>query len=219
MFGPERVWTYRARSHLGRNKQYRGLTAFFLALTLASAGWFAWGIVRQEPGWIVGGVAGVFFGVMLTLVYWLAGRQSLASVRKWRQAGLVIAPDGLALVQGDLVGELSWDEVREVKLGKAESAFWITALGSPWLSYEVTTSGQQNKGLVLKVEGAVIVIADIYDRPLSLLYQHIRYHWRGETAGEGWKSESMSPASGAGVVPADSGDVPPLSSEGIVGHG
>ena len=188
-FGPEQVWTYKARLHLGRSKRHPRLKAFFLALLLAAPFWIALGIVQNQHGWIGCGVCGLFFGGLLTLLFWLEGRQGLVGVRGWRQAGLVVAPDGLALVQGDLVGELRWDEVRNVNVGKATSGFEFTAADQPL------------HGIVLKVEGAVIVIADVYDRPLALIYQNIRYYWKGQAHEDDGDHEAVPLPSIEGVKP------------------
>lgn len=200
-FGPEQVWTYRARAHLGQSKRYPRLRAFFLALLLSAGAWLVWGIAHGQEGWIVGGSLGLFFGGLSLLLLWMDGRRNFGGVRKWRQAGLVVAPDGLALVQGDMIGELSWDEVREVKFGKTTSSFQFTATHSQVLS-----------GIVLKVEGAVIVIADLYDRPLALIYQNICHYWRGQPLDE----RAAIPALPLDKVrPAAPRPPRPLASDGI----
>lgn len=140
------------------------------AIVLSAVAWLIWGIAQGQEGWIVGGSFGLIFGGLFALLSWLSGRQNLGAVRKWRQAGVVVAPDGLALVQGELVGELRWDEVRDVKFGKSSTSF------------QFTTTAQPLRGIVLKVEGAIIVIADLYDRPLALIHQNICHYWRGQVA-------------------------------------
>jgi hypothetical protein len=190
-FGPERVWTYRARPYFGRFKQYPGWSAFFAALTLTSGAWLAWGIVNQQGGWIAGGFFGLLFGIVFSVVLWAAGRQSMGIGRGWRQAGLVIAPDGLALSQGDMIGQLRWDEVRDVKVCTASESF------------RVMVSTQNVRGIVLKVEGAVIVIADIFDRPLALIHQHICHYWRGGAGGEDDRGSTLPSWTGS-ERPADS---------------
>lgn len=202
-FGPEQVWTYRARAYLGRRKRYPRLRTFFLAFLPTVAAWLVWGIVQRQEGWIIGGSLGLFFGGLFSFLLWLEGRQYLGGFRGWRKAGLVIAPDGLALVQGDLVGELRWDEVREVKLGKATTAF------------TVTTAAPVIRGIVLKLEGAVIVIADVYDRPLALIYQNIRHYWQGQTPDANWDREAVTHRAINKVRSAAPGTAPPRSSEGI----
>ncbi|HTU21787.1 MAG TPA: hypothetical protein VMG10_27360 [Gemmataceae bacterium] len=168
-FGPDQVLSYRRRDYLGLLKALPRLRACFLALMLAGAAWLIWGIVSGQTEWTGGGVVTVVLGGLFSLLFWLDGRRYFGSARKGRQAGLVVAPDGLALVQGDLVGELRWDEVLEVKLGRGPATF------------QFSTSTQPPRGIVLAVEGAAVVITDIYDRPISLIYQNICHYWRGKS--------------------------------------
>lgn len=189
-YGAQRVWSYRARTHLGLGLQTRSMGAFFLALLLSGIAWLVWGIVRGVEGWIVGSIFAVFLGGLFTWIVWLAGRRPMqaAGLRRWRRSGLVISPDGLALVQGDLVGEMRWDELREVKIIKGSG---LGTVGS----------------ILLKVEGAAILIADVYDRPLALIYQHICHYRKGPS-----HEDDEDRASSARVL----ADRPlPRSSEGI----
>ncbi|HEY7422643.1 MAG TPA: hypothetical protein VH682_00150 [Gemmataceae bacterium] len=197
-FGREHTWTYQARAHRGQTKSHPRLMAFFLALLVAGGGWLAWGIVRGQGGWIAGGIFGLVWGGLFSFLFWLSGRQSLAGVRKGRQAGLVIAPDGLALAQGDMVGQLRWDEVRDVKLGKSAASF------------QFTMSAQSLRGIVIKVEGAAIVIVDVYDRPLALIYQNICHYWRGQSLDDGDREamSRLSAAPGTSLPPSSEGITP-----------
>lgn len=201
-FGSGKVWTYRARTHLGRIKSYPRLRAFFLALLLAAAAWLLWGIFQQQEGWIGGGGFALFFGGLFSFLLWLDGRRNFAGVRKWRQAGVVIAPDGLALAQGDMIGELRWDEVRDVKAGNTTATF------------QFTTTNQPLRGIIIKVEGAIIVIADIYDRPLGLIHQNICYYWRGQTLDDRDR-QAMPALSTERIRSAGPGAPRPSSAEGI----
>src|SRR5207244_983224 len=74
------------------------------------------------------------------------------------------------------VGELRWEEVRSVKVSKSSGGWQFV-----WWHHEVN---QSVPGIVLKVAGATIVIADIYDRPIALIYQNICHYWRGESQDE-----------------------------------
>jgi hypothetical protein len=65
---------------------------------------------------------------------------------------------GLALAQGDLVGELRWAELRSVKLRNS--------------------SAPRHRRIELSVEGAQIHIRDIYDGPLAEIHQQIDDYWR-----------------------------------------
>ncbi|HTU90562.1 MAG TPA: hypothetical protein VMF69_10845 [Gemmataceae bacterium] len=198
-FGPEQVWTYRARAHLGRSNRHPQLKAFFLALTLAAAVWLVLGIflvgrvLQMEDGWgwIGLGAVGLMFGGLILLLLWSDGRRNFSGIRRWQQCGLVVAPDGLALVQGDLVGELRWDEVQDVKIGNSPAAF------------QFTTSTQPPRGIVIKVEGAIIVIADVYDRPLPLIYQNIRHYWQGQPHDDDWDREALPRRSTEGIRPME----------------
>jgi hypothetical protein len=78
------------------------------------------------------------------------------ALRRWRDAGLVISPAGLALVQGNVRGEMRWAELKDLR-------------------YKTRTSAA---GIVLKFEGAEVGIINIYDRPLYLIYERIREYWR-----------------------------------------
>ncbi len=190
-FGPARVWCYRARAHLGAGEEYPSLQTFFQALALSGVPWITWGSIRGEEGWIVAGALGGFlFGGLFAFLFWLSSRHKLgaAGLKAWRQASLVVCPDGLALHQGDMTGQLRWDEVRDVTYGKSR-----------------TTPGLQ--GIVLKVAGATILIADVYDHPLSLIHQQICYYWRGDPA-EDDRVRDWGPAqrSARAAAPPQAGD-------------
>ena len=81
-------------------------------------------------------------------------------MKNWKNASVVIGPHGMAMVQGDIQGEVRWPELLEIRFNTKPLAF---SLGSQ--------SGFP--GILLRVKGADIVIADIYDRPLHVIYNHI----------------------------------------------
>ncbi len=76
-------------------------------------------------------------------------------------AGLIVSPGGLAMIQGELVGELRWEEIRSAKLAKGMIKF----------SRKHQFSGQC---VHLTVAGATILIADIYHEPVSTIYASIQ---------------------------------------------
>jgi hypothetical protein len=94
---------------------------------------------------------------------------------------LVVAPSGLALYQGDLCGKLRWEELKRVRLGSAASGRY--------------SSDGSHRGLVLEVEGAAISIANVYDRPLELIYRLVMIYWKGGLAC-GHCKHAMTPAEG-----------------------
>lgn len=84
-----------------------------------------------------------------------------------RKSGLVIGPSGLALAQGSVVGELEWRELKDIR-----HRSMAATRGSVQLTHGLT-------GLILRVEGAEIGIADIYDRPTIVIERLIRLFWQG----------------------------------------
>jgi hypothetical protein len=208
-YGAERVWSYRARARWEHGLQPRRLRAFFLALLLSGVVWLIWGSVRGEAGWVVPGATILICGGLFTWYFWLMGRQPrYPAGRRGRKSGLVISPEGLALVQKDLVGELRWDELRDVKLLQ----------GNSWQFYAELAEGRSATfaTILLKVEGAAIVIADVYDRPLALIYQNICHYWRGKARADEdsetvrhWASEPNRAAAPEASFPPSSPNITP----------
>lgn len=164
-FGPERVWSYRARSNLGKPAPGKG-TGVCLAILLTGIVWVVVGIVVKADGWIATGILSVMFGGLFALLFWAqSGRSHSRRIKGWEKAGLVISPVGMALIQGDLKGEMRWDELRDVKLKQATHSFQLGHRPYGW-------------GILLSFEGAHVSIADIYDRPLNIIYKQICNYWR-----------------------------------------
>ena len=166
-FGPERVWSYRASPNKGVN-DYRRLRAVMAAVFAIGIAWCIYGGVSGEDrhGWIGAGA----FVMVMSAIFFLATFVSRdgavgTKFKGWKESSLVISPLGLALVQGDIRGEMTWHELRDVKLQD---------VGGVRL-YEHRTAG---RSIVLKIDGANIRIPDIYDRPLFAIYQCIRLYWR-----------------------------------------
>jgi hypothetical protein len=166
-FGADRVFTYVARHyHPGRLGQSRRLAVVgaFLATGLV------WAVVgfsfKGGEAWGVFGCMMAFLSLLFGLLFWNDARQAPGRIKNWRQSSLILSPVGLAMIQGEVRGEMRWDELRDVKL-KAESAMFSTSVG---------------QGIILRVEGADLVIHDLYDRPLPLIQKQIRLFWRREGA-------------------------------------
>jgi hypothetical protein len=178
-FGPDKVFSYRAR----RNPNVRGrrrAAAVCLAIALAGLAWIVLGTIAVKVTgavrgndyivWIVVGLMVAFLFWLLALAFRLGGRSQ--GIRKWQESALVVGPAGLALLQGDMRGQLHWDELRNVQYRHK----------TPWYLLE---SRGPTRGIVLSVAGADILIADIYDRPLALIYRQIRGNWRRPPADVG----------------------------------
>jgi hypothetical protein len=162
-FGEEQVSVFRARSQLGRGKSYPRVCALCLALCLAGLGWLAWGLFRrQDEAWAVVGlfcaVIGGMFWVVLAFL-----PNGLKEYGKLRKSSLVVAPDGLALVQGDLQGQLRWDEIQNMRITNQ--------------NHNLVLGSRITYGIHLQVAGAVIVIGDFYDRPLATIFETIDSFW------------------------------------------
>jgi hypothetical protein len=158
-FGPDSVATFRAsgRRLTGARPGYR---AFLIGMMAAGAAWLAVGISGfGETAW---GIAGTLCLVSGRLLYMtsFAEPMRVGPMKNWNNASVVIGPHGMAMVQGDIQGEVRWPELLEIRFNTKPLAF---SLGSQ--------SGFP--GILLRVKGADIVIADIYDRPLHVIYNHI----------------------------------------------
>jgi hypothetical protein len=70
---------------------------------------------------------------------------------------LVISPIGIALAQGELIGEMRWSELRNVR----------------------QRNNFLNRAVIdLHVEGAKVEILDVYDTPLVEIRRQIEQYWR-----------------------------------------
>jgi hypothetical protein len=174
MFGPERVWSYRAAPPRKNVHRPRRAPALALALLLTGIVWVVLNADMDGPAPWAG--AGVLLGIVsaLTLfILWFYGRKArLRRIKGWDSSGLVITPLGLAMIQGDVSGELEWDQLREVKLKKRPGYFQVVGDASTGLT-----------GIILHVEGAMIIVADLYDRPIDMIHERILRYWKPERLG------------------------------------
>jgi len=171
-FGPDRVWTFRSREHLGRRPSTRRGRVCSLLLMLAGLGWtvlsfyVAPGNRRDPSPWLVFGILLIFIAFLNWIRLKAKQRHPDARLRGRREASLVVSPTGIAMIQGAAKGQMRWDELRDVVLSAGPRRFRLSTTRS-------------RPGLQLVVEGAVIRIADIYDRPLPVIAAVIRRLWRG----------------------------------------
>lgn len=155
-FGHEHVWTYGGR-HIIRSPR-RNLPRLVLgALTLTGLVWVLAGALMGAHGpWLAAGfICGLICGLLFLAT--LAKPAPPLKIKNWRDACLIISPLGIALSQGDVLGQMRWGELRDLKL--------IQPRGVP---------GQ----LRLNVAGAQILLPDIYDAPLTTIHQQMRDYWR-----------------------------------------
>ncbi len=163
-FGPEMVFSFTARKHLGTSRRsiYYCLAGgivlgLVVALILAETVPSLQGPNVREQLMGVTGIAFIFAILLFLLGVSSQSNTANRPIKKWKQAGLVISPAGLALSQGTMEGELKWADITKVTFQKRAA-----------------------DGILIDVTGAQIKILDLYDRPLFLIYQHIMKYWRNE---------------------------------------
>lgn len=163
-FGKRKVTAYSARAHLGYRTGFRNGVAYLGFVLACGVLLLSGGILSAQPnsrpddaaGYIAAGLlVGIFGSLGWLVIRLLVGHGGVRGIRQWQRSGLVISPSGLALEQGDLTGELEWEEIRDVKL-----------------------DARQRFGILVRIEGANILIADLYRAPLSHLLEAIRDNWR-----------------------------------------
>jgi hypothetical protein len=141
-FGAERVWTFRAAERCPGRSQLK-YAAWGLACV--SGIWIAASALSR--GWAAAAVVPFVFALLFALLASQSNRGRVAVGANWREAGLVIAPVGLAMIQGDLNGTIRWSEIR------------------------MTTF--RGGSLIIHVAGAAVTIADVYDRPIQQIAELI----------------------------------------------
>ncbi|MHC5540856.1 hypothetical protein ACYOEI_21755 [Singulisphaera rosea] len=160
-FGQENVWTYQAATQRPPTPHSRART---VAIGLLATGviWAALGFTgTSSSSWGGAGITCMLFAALVFLVTYA----QMSSIRSlpggWRKASLVIGPQGLAMVQGELQGEIRWTELLDVLYMPKVRSFSITI-------------HRKVPGIVLRVKGAEFVIIDAYDRPLYVIHEQIR---------------------------------------------
>jgi hypothetical protein len=178
VYGADQVWAFAARD-MPNARRLRRSTAVVTAGLIVSASWCALGFIAaaaakgrrgQEEQWLAWGGTGVLSFLILLLIFIFTQsrrRNLLRGIKNIGAACLIISPQGLALTQGDMTGELQWREIRKVNIRKKQQL--------------VRAYGEQpaGPGLHLDVGGATVWIADIYDQPLEVIAGRIRQYCQG----------------------------------------
>lgn len=160
----ESLYGNRIAIYVGETKQpevkHWGLAkaVVFASLVCAVAAFAAYATGAGSDGSMIIGVVSAIVFIVGAIGTFLS--YSRSQPRQIESAGLVVSPAGLAMVQGDLAGELRWEEIRSAKLSKG-----MVAVGG----------SQQVQGACIRltVAGATIQIADIYHEPISHIYASI----------------------------------------------
>jgi hypothetical protein len=171
LFGPEKVFVFRARP-FPPPSLYRRHVWYSLAVAAAGAAWVAAGVVigtadaKGGGPWAGCGVLLLLLGLLFAFLF---SRSGGGRVSDWHESCLVVSPGGIALLQGALRGKMRWDELRSIEY-PAKRRFGLSSAGSP------------AQGVGLLVEGAYLVIADYYDRPLYQIHRCLVAYWDGQDA-------------------------------------
>jgi hypothetical protein len=166
-FGEDRVRSYRANLLRDGRQSKRRTRAVCLALFAAGVAFSVGGsTMPEETGGPLLGFGFLF--ITFSLLGLLLNRFSQAyagnRIKGIAEASLVVGPVGLALIQGPLRGEMTWDELRGVKSSRRSK--------SSRKAEHVVPPVQ------LKLDGATVPIYDVYDRPLPEIEAQILRLWR-----------------------------------------
>ncbi|MEW4491112.1 hypothetical protein AB1L42_23760 [Thalassoglobus sp. JC818] len=112
----------------------------------------------EESAWIVR-LVGV---VIICLICFIGSTTKPSLIKNAERSSLVISPRGLALLQGPLVGQIKWEEIREVSCKPSTMGYYPIP------------------AITILVPGARIQINDVYDRPLGIIYERIQTFWEDD---------------------------------------
>ena len=156
-FGDDRVYAYSRRVPLQFNYSNRAARFGCLATALTGVAWLIVGLVEDDAGaWIGWGIAAMLLGGFCRTA--VSTRKSPFLPREVLKGPteLMLSPQGLALVQPDLSGKMRWDEIRDLKFH----------------------DGRLHQRIQIKIEGGDLFVDDVYDCPLSVIFERLEYHWR-----------------------------------------
>lgn len=162
-FGEDRVFSYRARRHPGESGRPRGgFAAAMLGLLIAGLAWIAIGeVFADAAGWFPFGVACSIASVLALTVERIC-RGGLFVNKLRRGASLIISPRGIAMVQGEIKGSMSWEELVDVCFVGRKRFLDATNL----------------RAILLSVEASKFLLLDIYDCPVQLIHRRIMAYWK-----------------------------------------
>lgn len=168
-FGREKVYAFRGRQQVANSERGQFGRALGLSCVIAGIVWIVAGLVLQSKtfygeGWAVAGVVFFLLGIIVYLAF-SQSRKLRGGVGIWKEAGVVISPVGLALMQGKKTrGEMQWDELKQL--------IYPTRTG--FLDVDRSRTGN----IRLDFGGGSIEIVDVYCHPLDVIHQRIQQYWR-----------------------------------------
>lgn len=163
LFGPHLVHCYEARRTLGPPSSRRRVVVLCILTLVVGIIWMLGGSrANADDPMLVWGILLFSVGMVGTVVASVTRRSRIAGIPNWQQSSLIVSPGGLALVQGLLTGTMRWDELQSIDD----------------LSPGSGRGGGFASGIRLRVPGTAIILPDIYDRPLPVIYDAIQQYWR-----------------------------------------
>lgn len=168
-FGNDRVWYCGGRPLLGwinvaRNWQALGWSLFLIWPIWSTLATYRLDRETDRTVWYPLSGLAFFIGLcFLVISRLIRTRPQKVWGRTSHKNGIVIAPVGIAVSQGDLVGEMAWDEIQRIK---------YPAIGRG------TDGGGHANAIELGIKGAVIYLVDVYDRSLDVIHKRIMQNWR-----------------------------------------
>ena len=123
------------------------------------------GSIDDDGMWTALGVSAIILGALFGLMALMAGRRDGAQQAAWKNAALVMGPQGIALRQGPLNGKLGWSDILAISGQKTRR------LG-------IGSRSELRAGIRLKIAGARVLIEDVYERPLAMIEAKLREYWR-----------------------------------------
>ena len=151
-FGEARVFAYRA---LAGPRFDRGFMGVFVSAALFAVAviWILIGTANQRYSEWTG--VGVLLGLgsAIAFVICLTNRRPGATAAG--DGGIVIAPAGIAVEQGALVGQIRWNEISQIQLNR------------------------MNYSIKIHFIGGFLTLRDIYHRSLRFIHRRIQDYWEG----------------------------------------
>lgn len=160
-FGVERVRTFKGRRHFSEVVFYeRCLSLYGLCGLATGIVWLMISPHREMFGTF--GSVSLFAGLILLIIPQVHFARQFGPNNP-STASLVISPTGIALYQDPLLGTMRWDELTGVRMGRSSQSH-VRAV--------------PQRAIGLDAAGATLVLMDIYDVPLTVIYEHILAYWR-----------------------------------------
>ncbi|MEZ6123438.1 MAG: hypothetical protein R3C49_09720 [Planctomycetaceae bacterium] len=162
-FGDDKVFCFGARRSVQRVRSGRAAGNLGLALLLAAV---IWGIAGAclDVDWMGGAIILLVIAGFMWLLTFVRSPSPITGIANWQKSGLVVTPVGLAMVQGNLKGRMTWAELRSVDYREGTKSFHIS-------------SNTQRTGIQLKMDGSALIIVDLYDQPLATIHDRIMEYW------------------------------------------